>query len=263
MTDLERLVKRLVAVLSERDPAGVHRPVAVDDIRQRLLPYRLHRSGLQLTSVEDYDLLLLRLLAEEGEYVRTNPPSAAVEARTELTSNNPNVDLVEALGEATVQIGAASLARIAEIAEPESTAPIAGIPLLVDAPAADVPEAQWAPPPAPPPSRAPLLVVAEPVASPQAPPPPPPPPVPEPVEVPQFEALSVDLPTEPVSTPVAGAESCSGCNRSLPVGRPVVYCPFCGTQLGTARCLRCGSDLEPGWRHCISCGAKAGADPVA
>ena len=112
MTDLVRFVKRLVEVLEAKDPTGVHRPLTVAELRGSVFPYRTQRSPLGLTSAEDYDLLVLRLVAEEGEFVRTNPSEAAVRAREEAASINPNLDLVEDLGDATIQIGAAALVRI-------------------------------------------------------------------------------------------------------------------------------------------------------
>src|SRR5215213_1415309 len=110
--DLERFVRRLVASLEARDRNGVHRPLPVAELRNRILPYRFHRAGLGLSSNEDYELLVLRLVAEEGGWVRTLPVEAADRARREIAEANPNLDLTDELGEATVQIGAATIGRL-------------------------------------------------------------------------------------------------------------------------------------------------------
>ena len=55
MTDLERFARRLVEMLELRDPDGVHRPLAVAELRETVVPYRAHRAALGVTSAEDYD----------------------------------------------------------------------------------------------------------------------------------------------------------------------------------------------------------------
>lgn len=46
---------------------------------------------------------------------------------------------------------------------------------------------------------------------------------------------------------------CTHCGAGLPTGRVVNFCPKCGqSQL---RCPKCKVELEPGWRHCVSCGS--------
>ena len=48
---------------------------------------------------------------------------------------------------------------------------------------------------------------------------------------------------------------CSRCGSTLPVGRVVNFCPACGLNLATARCDSCQTELDPTWRHCVTCGA--------
>jgi len=48
---------------------------------------------------------------------------------------------------------------------------------------------------------------------------------------------------------------CGLCGRVLPTGRVVNFCPHCGGSQGLARCPACRSEVEAGWRHCVSCGA--------
>lgn len=48
---------------------------------------------------------------------------------------------------------------------------------------------------------------------------------------------------------------CNRCGHVLPTGRPVNFCPQCGQNLTPVRCAECKTELEPGWRHCVACGA--------
>ena len=48
---------------------------------------------------------------------------------------------------------------------------------------------------------------------------------------------------------------CSRCGSGLPTGRAVNFCPQCGQNLTRVCCPECRTELEPGWRHCVSCGA--------
>ncbi len=281
MTELERFVKRLVDVLEGRDPAGVHRPLSIGDLRGAILPYRQHRAAIGLTNNEDYELLVLRLIAEEGGFVKTYPPESAELARTEVGHPNPDLDLVEMLADTTVQIGAAGLARIQTLAqETEATtarpsgrmpSPLAGLPLVADEPAppeepaapAEISDT-WAPPRAesaaaePPPAP-----VAEEPASERIEAPPEAPelfePIADSISVDEFPAAAV--PTEPGPPPVAAP--CPACSRALPTHREAIFCPHCGVRLGVARCPRCSGEIEPGWRHCIVCGHQTGAGAFA
>ena len=64
----------------------------------------------------------------------------------------------------------------------------------------------------------------------------------------------------PVPQPTAAAQlaptpgRCPHCFEPLTTNRPVVFCPFCGKNVKAIECPQCGSELEPGWRYCITCG---------
>ena len=60
MTDLERLFRRLVDNLIAIDPARLHRPIALSDLLNSVIPYRTTRRALNIDSAEDYDTLILR-----------------------------------------------------------------------------------------------------------------------------------------------------------------------------------------------------------
>lgn len=46
---------------------------------------------------------------------------------------------------------------------------------------------------------------------------------------------------------------CLYCGAALP-DRPVKFCPHCGQSQVAMVCPACQADVEPGWRHCVSCG---------
>jgi predicted amidophosphoribosyltransferase len=56
-----------------------------------------------------------------------------------------------------------------------------------------------------------------------------------------------------VTIPDAGQE-CPHCKGALPAGRAITYCPHCGQDLTVQHCPACGSELEQGWKFCVTCG---------
>jgi Double zinc ribbon len=61
--------------------------------------------------------------------------------------------------------------------------------------------------------------------------------------------------TPQVATP-APAARCGRCRESLPIGRMANFCPHCGFDLRRGHCPQCNTEVEPGWRHCVSCGTS-------
>ena len=73
------------------------------------------------------------------------------------------------------------------------------------------------------------------------------PPTPEPAaEEPEIEVDDTD---------VAESPHCLYCGGTLPLDRTVNFCPHCGANQREPRCPTCQSEVELGWRHCVSCGA--------
>lgn len=286
MNDLDRFVRHLVETLQARSPDSVHRPLAVDDLRRTVLPYRVHRNALGLVSAEDYEMLVLRLAAEEGDYARTFPPDAAERFREEAASPNPDLAILEELAEATVAMDAAAVLRVLAL-EDEALPVVPDLPLLSEpdqesAAAGDPARSGEAlPPPA---SRQPDTRVpgaqeraaasrSDPAPAtdvprrPAAPPPAPPGRVPAAPSSAPPPAAQLPGQSAPASgpPPAPSAERspairarCLFCAAPLPAGKTVVFCPFCGQQLSPTSCPRCGAELEPGWRHCITCGHPMG-----
>jgi predicted amidophosphoribosyltransferase len=52
---------------------------------------------------------------------------------------------------------------------------------------------------------------------------------------------------------------CPFCTKPLPEGRAVTFCPHCGQNVTVRHCPACSSEVESGWRHCVTCGREVGA----
>lgn len=111
MTEVERFFKQIVRNLAATDPDGLHRPLPLVEIRDHVVPYRTNRRALDLESSEDYELILMRLCAGEGGFVRTEPDDVRAEFEAELRSPNPDLGLVHRHGNAVVSLETRSVAR--------------------------------------------------------------------------------------------------------------------------------------------------------
>ncbi|MGH7559653.1 MAG: zinc ribbon domain-containing protein [Gemmatimonadales bacterium] len=258
MTDqLQRFARVLVERLRET-PGGADRPVTLQELRSKVVPYRACRVILGFDSAEDYDVVVLRLVAEERGYARTLPELAAERCRAEAAAPAPDVTLLDQLADVTVQIGAEALDRIFGESVP-AAAPRAArsdLDIIERHLELESPEPIEAPPPAP---------VRPPPPSPPAPPPrpqrvEPPAPVasPRPPAAPRAPQGPPPRPTrEPaprMAAPSASAQACGACRQPLPAGRQVIFCPWCGARVVPFTCPKCHTELESDWHHCITCG---------
>lgn len=55
---------------------------------------------------------------------------------------------------------------------------------------------------------------------------------------------------------------CRYCGQPLPEGRAVTYCPSCGQNVTVRHCPACSTELEIGWRFCITCGRQVDEEPA-
>jgi hypothetical protein len=69
-----------------------------------------------------------------------------------------------------------------------------------------------------------------------------------------------DLPAKPA--PPRKLKACTGCRSTLPPGRDVRFCPFCGKCLAPIPCPECSSVVEPEWRFCAMCGWPRDGQPL-
>jgi hypothetical protein len=225
VTDVERFFRRLVSNLAASDPARLRRPVPLDDILRDILPYRANRRALQLDTSEDYELVLLRLCAGEGSLVRTEPEEARARFAQEIASPNPDLEVLHSFERVQLTIRPEPLGwALAPRPEPEEEpepALVLGSAQFDDG--HDLGE----------------------------------------IELPGVESLREPPDDEEVieAEEPAAAEVgpiCVYCGGSLPANRPVNFCPHCGQSQTQLLCPECRSEVEPGWRHCVNCGAAVG-----
>lgn len=62
----------------------------------------------------------------------------------------------------------------------------------------------------------------------------------------------------PSAIDMGSLHTCRFCGTTLPDGRTVTYCPFCGQNLAVQNCPACGTEMDKGWRFCVTCGRSAG-----
>lgn len=246
MDELTRFAQRLVEQLGATGE-GVHRPVEIATLRETVLPYRTHRRALGIETVEDYETVLLRLVAGERGYVKTMPAQAAERCREELAQANPDLAILDQLADATVQITSMAAAQIVGDRTDERTSA-----QTVEVDEADgrtggrvVEEVK---------PRAPIKAERPPKTKTQSAPP-------SEVIV-SSERSASSAPSALPAQSASPAGSCPQCQHAIPSGRQVVFCPWCGTRLIPFICARCQTELDSQWKHCITCGAPV-KDPFS
>lgn len=285
MDDLDRLYHRLLDAVRESAPQLRERRFRLGDIPQHLLPYRLHRRELGFDSVQQYEGALARLAAGERGYLSAD---ATVQQAFRRAVDGGDVPLEQALrlhGDALVALtpearhrpdtpttaapavapppaapatADVSAAAAGTVAAGTAAAAAGGLVIPIvrveeadsasGAPAAVVAEPAQGPPDTLPPASG-STAGTPPVDPPAAPPPAAPPGAapPSPPDAMPFPVRS--------ATPVVGG-TCRNCGRPLPADRGVTFCPYCGENLTIRRCPACSTELEAGWRFCITCGRE-------
>jgi hypothetical protein len=233
MTDLERFA---AVLLAEWLQEGRHQgdAIAVGSLLDRTLPYRSARKLLGIDVSEDYEMLVLRLIAEEDGLVQTEPTAAATMARETLASKLPDLDLLRRLHSAAMTFTDEAVDRL------EGVRPM---PVVV---------AEAPPPPAPmvPEASVPAPRTVFPIR----------PEVSVPTEVPTPPNAPAEPPAEfltgvAFTPPAAG---CWSCQAPLPTDRVVKFCVACGADQRAPSCPGCGTTVERGWKFCPECGGGVG-----
>ena len=242
MDDLDRVFHRLVSNIRHRHSEYLTSPFTVQELYETLIPYRHHRRELGIETNQDYEIAVSRLLSGERDYLLADQ-SMRDKIKSELQSGHGDPGAFREFASAKVSLAPEALRRIraltssadddaaAVAAAPAKTQPSINATFPIASPASSP-----SPPAAPAPPRAaqsaPLAPAVE--ANRGAP-----------------AALSSMMTT---SVP----EGCRFCGGTLPEGRAVVYCPHCGNNLSVSRCPACGSELEKGWKFCVTCGRGVG-----
>ena len=242
MTEVERFFRRLVSTLAATNPTRLQGPLPLDDITGSILPYRTHRRVLEIDTVEDYEAVLLRLCAGEGDLVWTEPEEARQRFVAESQSNNPDLTALYAFENVYLSFRPEPLLwALAPDPRADYAPPAIPVELSRDEPE-PIPEG---PEPEPthvdPGADEPVLVLG--TVRRESPPP---------VEEPEVDEVEVEEAVEPHPS------TCLYCGGSLPIGRTVNFCPHCGQSQTQILCPECRSEVEPGWRHCVNCGAAVG-----
>jgi hypothetical protein len=241
MDDLDRVFHRLVSNIRHRHSEYLTLPFTVQELYETLIPYRHHRRELGIETNQDYEIAVSRLLSGERDYLLTDQ-SMRDKLKAELQSGHGDPGAFREFASSKVSLAPEALRRIRALTASGSD----------DTAAASAPPS--APQPAPvKPAAAPVnatFPVSSPPAAEQAPSAPPSPPRVEAAKAAPAALSSMSAASLP--------EGCRFCGGTLPEGRAVVYCPHCGNNLSISRCPACGSELEKGWKFCVTCGRGVG-----
>jgi hypothetical protein len=217
-------VHALAALLARRlreSPETDGGTVTVAELRRTLLPYPRCRRELGLASKAEYDVALLRLLADEA-YLRPHEDGLREAVQRELASPEPGLGILD-------DWAATTLRPSQTLGRPrggEETSPDAG-----SAAAASLDESSPEDRPGEggrggSPTR----------------------------------ASGREGTPAPERGVTGGADPSSGgcrsCGHELPDREGVRFCPHCGTDQRTPRCSRCQEPQERGWRYCPFCGSE-------
>ncbi|MGZ8469631.1 MAG: double zinc ribbon domain-containing protein [Gemmatirosa sp.] len=261
MDDLDRLYHHLVDSLRHEAPHLLRQRFSVGDLTQQLVPYRLHRRGLGFDAIQQYDLAVLRLVSGERGYLATEPVVQDA-ARQALSGPQPELDAIRRFADAPAALAPEPLRSLLGDLPPDGAhRPPPPPGMTGSTPTALHPGFPPGPPVGPPPvgaiPPAPLAGAAAATSVPDRPP--------QRATEPALGAMAsresppvrpepsaMPFPTRP-PTPVLGGR-CQYCGQALPEGRAVTFCPHCGQNVTIVRCPACSTELEAGWRFCVTCG---------
>lgn len=204
-------------------------PIAVAELYRRLVPYSICRDALGLATKAEYDIELLRLLADDTSVAVPERGLREAVSR-ELASPEP--------GLAILQRFAASEVRLVES---EAASEAAG----AVAPVTDRSTGSAAGPP-------PIAYETERLPQDRL----------RGQDDIEFVPMPLDdsgPPVEPVSRMTDEAvseDSCVSCGHRLPQRDGLRFCPSCGADQQRWPCADCGATVERGWRYCAMCGAS-------
>ena len=253
MDDVERMYRHLVRTIRATSPQLLTQPFQVADLYATILPYRLHRRDLGLETNQDYEMAMLELLSGGRGYLVVENRMREVLGES-LRSPNPDPQLIREFASSRVALAPEAAQQL----EPDSAAASAA-----NAPTAPTGTAVANAGSARPRAAAGGAAVQTAAAS----------PAPAPAtsssrpdgasSAPRVTGTSPSAPatgTRRAARPITVAptgETCPHCKGELPAGREINFCPHCGQDLTVQHCPACGSELEHGWKFCVTCGRAA------
>lgn len=227
MDDVERMYRHLVHTIRTKFTPMLTQPFEVGELFQTILPYRLHRKELGLQSNQDYELVLLELLAGSRGYLVVDDRMRDTLA-AQLAATPPDPSVIREFATAHVALAPEWLNLLDAQTRASGTQGTVGTPTPTRSPVAHRT------------GSGPFGVASNtPSASAGVSPDP----------VPRRTARPI---------PIATDEHCTFCNGELPAGRSISFCPHCGQDLTVVHCPACGSELERGWKYCVTCGRSSG-----
>jgi len=228
MDDIERMYRHLVRTIRANFSPFLTQPFEVGELYQTILPYRLHRRELGLETNQDYEMALLELLSGARGYLIVDDKMRDVLA-AEQSAKDPDPAIIRDFASSHVALAPEPLRRLEQEGRGSGVQP--------------------AMPAAPVQTRGSGGIAALTSAQPTRPS------VPTPAA-----GLPVDNLGRRTARPITIAptgENCPFCKGHLPAGRQIGFCPHCGQDLTVVHCPACGSELERGWKFCVTCGRSA------
>ena len=229
MDDVETMYRHLVRTIRASYPKYLTQPFEVGELYQNILPYRLHRRELGVQTNQDYELALMELLSGAGGYLVVDGKMRDV-LGAERKAASPNTARIRDFASSHVALAPEALQQLSGGSGGQDTVTAARPSHSASAPAVRTlsPAAT-----APTPPR-----VSDAAAAPTA-----------------TAAAGDGSRRAPKPFKVADAgEDCTYCKGPLPGGREISFCPHCGQDLTLVHCPACGSELERGWKFCVTCG---------
>jgi len=259
MDDLDRLFRRVVHNVRAAYPELITQSFEVSQLYQQVVPYRLNRRELGVETVEDYELALMQLLSGARGYL-TGDPDMQRALQDELESLNPDLSAYRGYATSHVALAADAVRAmdLQPVAQPVGAGVGAGGGLTVsgesaavaaraterihtgrDAGTYDSPGLRLGAAQSTHPKPAAPVAPAAPMSS---------------------KSPSAVTPGAIGKAAEAGEHNapaaCRYCSGSLPAGKSIVFCPYCGHDLTVQHCPACNTELEIGWRFCITCGRQ-------
>ena len=227
MDDVERMYRHLVRTIRTSYPQYLTQPFEVGELYQTILPYRLHRRDLGLETNQDYEQALLSLIAGDKGYLVVDGKMRDV-LNAELKSANPDTARIREFAGEHVALAPEAI-QVTDSGSQRITG--SGSTVTRSAVSASRPAEPGKPAPTP-------TKTSEASSSPSS-------------------AESARRAARPLRVAETG-ETCAFCRGDLPPGRDISFCPHCGQDLTVVHCPACGSELERGWKFCVTCGRAAG-----